>query len=172
MNSAMLPMVTAPFSTSVPPMYTVSMTESPISDMISGKKSAFTKVSLRLRRLYSWLASPKRCPKSASRTNALSTRMPLKASCTNVERFERLCCISSDLLFMMLFTRYMLMDSMGRGMSAYSVSLGFTWNMMGITMRKRVMRFIPYMMAGPRYMRTRLTSSLIRAIRSPVLLRR
>ena len=104
-----------------------------------------------------------------SRLNDFNTLIPLNASCTKVESFDWLFCICSERLSTLLLTIKILMERRGSGLSAYHVSSVLILNMIGIMVRKRVRSVSPYMMAGPRYMRTRPTSSEIRFIKSPVL---
>ena len=56
------------------------------------------------------------------------------------------------------------MDNKGSGISEYKVSRVLIENMMGITIKNKVKRLSPYIIAGPKYILTLLTSSEIRAI--------
>ncbi len=80
----MLPNVSDPLMTSTLPAYTVNTVLNPIKPMISGKKSACTRVNFSDCRLYSLLSLEKFLTDSCSRANDLITRIPEKASCTKV----------------------------------------------------------------------------------------
>jgi hypothetical protein len=58
---------------------------------------------------------------------------------------------------------------MGKGESATSVNLGLDFSIKKILKPNTAARLIKYIMAGPTYILTLLTSSEIRFIRSPVL---
>ena len=60
---------------------------------------------------------------------------------------------------------------MGSGMSTYRVIVGLMDTITEITKINKAIRLMVYITAGPKYMRTWLTSSLILFIKSPVLLR-
>ena len=62
-------------------------------------------------------------------------------------------------------------DMKGRGSRANSVSTGSIDSITVTTSATSTTRFMEYMMAGPRYIRTWLTSSLMRFIKSPVSFR-
>jgi hypothetical protein len=63
----------------------------------------------------------------------------------------------------------MLTDRNGSGIKEYQVNVAFTLNMIGITIRNKVIRLAEYIMAGPTYILTLLTSSEILFMISPVL---
>ena len=62
-------------------------------------------------------------------------------------------------------------ESIGNGSIVYKVSSGDTLYIYNITIAKRIKVLIVYITAGPTYIRTFETSSLIRFIKSPVRLR-
>ncbi len=65
----------------------------------------------------------------------------------------------------------MVTERMGKGNNTYRDNSAFTVNITEITSTKRKIRFRVYITAGPKYIRTRVTSSVIRFMRSPVLWR-
>ena len=62
--------------------------------------------------------------------------------------------------------------SMGNGNSENMASRKFTISIITEAITNKITVVMVYIMPGPRYMRTRLTSSVTRFIKSPVLLRR
>ena len=97
-----------------------------------------------------------RAPENDSWAKVLSS---LNCSCTLRER-----------VWIKLATRYTKKAKKGRGTKVNNVSLGLTEIMMLMTKMMVNPVFSAYMMAGPTYMRTLLTSSEILFIKSPVLL--
>ena len=61
------------------------------------------------------------------------------------------------------------MAKTGKGAKATNVSFGLALNIKKMLKPNTAARFIKYMIAGPVYMRTLLTSSAMRFIKSPVL---
>ncbi len=57
----------------------------------------------------------------------------------------------------------------GRGDKVYNVSSLSIFHITAMHITIKIMRLMVYITAGPRYMRTRFTSSLMRFIKSPVL---
>ena len=99
----------------------------------------------------------------------LITLIPLKDSCVKVVSFERDSCTLLLLMLMNLLSIKIKYDKNGRGIIVYNVKLGDTLIMYEIIITNKAAVFIVYIKAGPTYILTLLTSSLILFIKSPVL---
>jgi hypothetical protein len=94
-NATNSPRLMVPPTTMRPPSQSTRAAPLPISSWMPGYRLPNIRISRRLRRTYSWLASAKRASSWGSCTYARTTRAPARFSCTSALSSESCACTSS-----------------------------------------------------------------------------